>query len=154
MKRSTIAVLVIACLGLGALVIAPLAWIVQNYGCRADDERLAVWLSKLSILDVHPPSAAPKGERGSACDDDDRMVNVWQSYHPSIPQADVLSFYQDFVRKEGWVPAPDNQDGEQSCFIKSVNGNEVYLSIAFPKLYGGESYDLNLSASLLGGGWC
>ncbi|MEV7968651.1 hypothetical protein AB0O34_22085 [Sphaerisporangium sp. NPDC088356] len=157
MKRSTVAVLVVACLGIGTAVIAPIANILLTSGCTADDDQLAASLATLGTLDVHPPTATPQGKRDSACETDDRVVAVWQSYRPSGSRVDLLSFYQDFAIKEGWSPAPDNQGGELSCFIKSIEGKDVYLSVKFPSTdreESGDGYDVNVSASLRSEGWC
>ncbi|MGP3965957.1 hypothetical protein ACTWPT_59480 [Nonomuraea sp. 3N208] len=78
-KRSTIAVLVAACVWGGAS-ITPIAFIVLNHGCDADDDRL---VTSLGILDVRPASATLQEGRSSSCENDDRITTVRQTYRPS-----------------------------------------------------------------------
>jgi hypothetical protein len=156
MKRLTIAVLVVACAWVGAL-IAPAAFFVLTYGCNADDDRLGTSLATLGIFNARPANATPQGERSSSCENDDRITTVGQTYRPSGPRADVLSFYRDIAIKDGWVP-PSEDDGEDvDCFIKSIDGRDVELSVGFVSATGekyGDDYEVLVSSSMDGGGWC
>ncbi|MFJ2034242.1 hypothetical protein [Streptosporangium sp. NPDC087985] len=157
MKRSTIAVLVAVCVGVGAALVAPIAFLVLTYGCTADDDRLAASLATLSILDAHPASATPQEGRGSSCDSDDRITTVGQTYRPSGSRADVLSFYRDIAIKDGWTPSPEDDGEGVGCFTKSVDGRGVELSVWFLDALGeghGDDYDVHVSSSVAGGGWC
>ncbi|MEU7986652.1 hypothetical protein AB0B56_17450 [Streptosporangium canum] len=160
MKRPIIAMLALVWVGIvmiGAGVAAHAVGLFP-YGCTADDDRLAASLSTLGILDAHPAGATPQKGRGSSCDSDDRITTVGQTYRPSGPRADVLSFYRDVAIKDGWVPPPGD-DGEEgvSCFTKSVGGRGVELSVWFLDELGeeyGDDYDVDVTSSLDGGGWC
>ncbi|MFF5207010.1 hypothetical protein [Streptosporangium sp. NPDC000396] len=152
MKQSMIAVIVAVCVGIGAVAIAPIAFLVLTYGCTADDDRLADSLATLSVLDAHPASATLEEGRGSSCDSDDRITTVWQTYRLSGPRADALSFYRDVAIKEGWAPSPDDDGEGVSCFTKSFGGRDIDLSVEFPDATG-EKYDINVSSSPDGGGW-
>ncbi|WP_440072017.1 hypothetical protein [Streptosporangium sp. OZ121] len=153
MKRSTIAVLVAACVWGGALV-APIAFVVLNYGCDADDDRL---VDSLGILDVRPASATPYGGRDSSCEEDDRITTVWQTYRSSGPRADVLPFYRDIALKNGWRPSPEDDGEGVYCFTKSVEGRNVELSVGFVDETGkgyGDDYEVLMSTSAAGLSWC
>ncbi|WP_433352971.1 hypothetical protein ACQP25_06820 [Microtetraspora malaysiensis] len=157
MERWVIAVLAAACIGWGALLVAPIALLALTYGCTADDDRLAASLATLSILDAHPVGATPQEGRSSHCENDDRITTVQQAYLLSAPRADVLSFYREVAIKDGWTPPP-NDDGEGLiCFAKSVGGREVELSLGFSDAMREEhvdGYEVYVESSLDGGGWC
>lgn len=158
MKRSIIAMLALVWMGIvmiGAGVAAHAG--LFPYGCTADDDRLAASLSILSILDAHPANATPQKGRSSSCDSDDRITSVGQTYRPSGPRADVLSFYRDVAIKDGWAPPLDDDGEGVSCFTKSVGGRGVELSVWFLDELGeeyGDDYDVDVTSSLDGGGWC
>ncbi|MCC5580260.1 hypothetical protein IMZ11_32030 [Microtetraspora sp. AC03309] len=157
MKRSTIAVLVVVCMGLGAVLVAPIALWVLTYGCTADDDRLAASLATLSILDARPVNATPLEGRSSSCENDDRITTVWQTYRLSGPRADVWSFYRDIAIKDGWMPPPEDDGEGVVCFTKSIDGRDVELSVRFVDATGekhGDDYDVDVSSSVDGGGWC
>ncbi|MFF0246308.1 hypothetical protein ACQP10_27395 [Streptosporangium sandarakinum] len=157
MKRSMIAVLVAICVGGGAVLVAPIAFLVLFYGCNADDDRLAASLATLSVLDAHPANATPLKGRGSSCDNDDRITTVGQTYRPSGPRAEVLSFYRDAAIRDGWTPPPEDDGEGVGCFTKTVGGREVELSVWFLDEMGekyGDDYDVDVTSSLDGGGWC
>ncbi|MFB9893499.1 hypothetical protein [Planobispora takensis] len=154
MTRSAIAVLAAVCLGAGAVLVAPAAFLVLTYGCTAEDDRFATALAGLSILDVHPVTATPQGERDSSCDDDDRIVTVWQSYRSSGPSADVLSFYRDAAFMDGWKPLMGEDGEETGCFVKPVGVSDLHLSVSMGEETYDADYDVDVSSSADGGGWC
>ncbi|WP_066933801.1 hypothetical protein [Microtetraspora fusca] len=69
----------------------------------------------------------------------------------------MLSFYREIAIKDGWTPPP-NDDGEGvSCFAKSVGGRRVDLSLSFldaMRKENGDGYEVEVSSSRDGGGWC
>ncbi|MEV4749945.1 hypothetical protein AB0K21_26525 [Streptosporangium sp. NPDC049248] len=152
MKRSTIAVLVAAAVWGGALLV-PIAFVVLNYGCDADDDRL---VASLGILDVRPASATPQEGRDSSCEEDDRITTVRQTYRPSGPRADVLPFYRDIALKNGWTPPPGDDGEGVHCFTKSVEGRNVELFVQFVDATGeeyGDDYEVLVSTSAAGMSW-
>ncbi|MFB9883175.1 hypothetical protein ACFFMN_35115 [Planobispora siamensis] len=154
MRRSAIAVLAAVCVGAGAFLVAPVASLVLTYGCTAEDDRFAAALAGLSVLDAHPVTATPQGERDSNCDNDDRIVTVWQSYRSSGPSADVLSFYRDVAFMDGWEPLLGEDGEETGCFVKSVGGSDLHLSVSMGEEERDADYDVDVSSSMDGGGWC
>ncbi|WP_433419816.1 hypothetical protein ACQP1V_06410 [Microtetraspora malaysiensis] len=157
MERWVIAVLVAACIGWGVLFVAPLALLALTHRCTADDDRLAVSLATLSILDAHPTGATPQEGRSSYCENDDRITTVMQDYRFSAPRADVRSFYREIAIKDGWTPYPDDDDEGVGCFAKSVGGRKVDLYLSFSGEMREEyddGYRVSVSSSLDGRGWC
>ncbi|MER5426598.1 hypothetical protein [Streptosporangium roseum] len=158
MKRPIIAMVALVWVGIvmiGGVVVVRAA--LFPYGCTADDDRLAASLSTLGILDAHPAGATPQKGRSSSCESDDRITTVGQTYRPSGPRADVLSFYRDVAIKDGWAPPPGDDGEGVSCFTKSVGGRGAELSVRFPDELGeeyGDDYDVDVTSSLDGGGWC
>ncbi|WP_329082261.1 MULTISPECIES: hypothetical protein [unclassified Streptosporangium] len=156
MKRSTIAVLLVVCVGGVAALVALFLRLLPEV-CTAEDDRLAASLATLDILDAHPVNATPQGERGSGCYDDGRIVTVSQFYRFSGPVADVLSFYRDAATMDGWKP-PREGDGERvSCFVKSIDGRDVGFSAWVVEEDGryGDEYQVDVTSSMTGsGGWC
>lgn len=153
MKRSTIAVLVAACMGVGAALVAFVAFSASTDGCTAEDDRLIASLGKLDILDAHPAHAKPQGGRGSGCDSVYRTVTVSQAYRPSGQVAEMLSFYQDAATVDGWKPSPKDEGGVVNCFVKSVDGRDVHLSVLFLETED-DDYEVNVSSSVSGRSRC
>ncbi|WP_433222472.1 hypothetical protein [Microtetraspora malaysiensis] len=157
MERWVIAVLAAACIGWVVLFAAPMAFLVLTHRCTADDDRLAVSLATLSILDAHPAGATPQEERSSSCEGDDRITTVMQDYRLSAPRADVLSFYREVAIKDGWTPYPDDDGKGVRCFAKSIGGRKVDLYLSFSgemREEYDEGYEVSVSSSPDGGGWC
>ncbi|MGJ6967365.1 hypothetical protein ACSDR0_36150 [Streptosporangium sp. G11] len=152
MKRSTIAVIVAACVW-GGVLLVPVAFFALNYGCDAGDDRL---VASLGILDVRPASATPQEERSSSCDEDDRITTVSQTYRPSGARADVLPFYRDIALKNGWTPPPEDDGEGVHCFTKSVEGRNIELFVQFVDAAGegyGDDYEVLVSTSAAGLSW-
>ncbi|WP_157529951.1 hypothetical protein [Microtetraspora niveoalba] len=157
MKRSTIAVLVAVYMVLGVVAVAPFASWILTYGCGAEDDRLAASLAALGILDAHPAGATPQEGRSSSCENDDRITTVVQTYRASGPRAELLSFYREAAIRDGWTPPPEDDGEGVGCFTKSVGGRTVELSVWIPEAIGEEhadDYDVDVSSSPEGGGWC
>ncbi|MCG5215431.1 hypothetical protein [Streptosporangium sp. KLBMP 9127] len=152
--RLAITVLVAIYVGVGAVLVTPIAFLLLTYGCTAEDDQFAAALATLSILESHPADATPQRDRGSTCDNDDRIVSVWQSYRSSGSRADALSFYRDAAIMDGWKPVLEEGGEETGCFIKSFGRSEVHLSVSMGEAVYGDGYDVKVSSSLDGGGWC
>lgn len=174
MKRLIVAVLVVGCLagavaavgvlGAGAFVVDRLALLLIPRSpfphCTDDDKRIASALVVLSILDARPVDAKPYGKRSGGCDDDDRLAYAEQSYRLSGSRADVSSFYREAAIKDGWKPAPKQEEWEevpQVCLTKVINSRNVYLLVWYsdrPEEKDSDDYFLQVLSGSSGSNLC
>lgn len=136
------------------------------YGCTPRDERFAVRLSELDVLDVRPPGATPQDDRYQGCDEDDGFAYAGQSYLPAGDPASVVRFYRDEFTGLGWRlrsqdddPVPEHglvSSGARLCLTREIEGTTAYLTVWFPADFGeaARQYGVEVTASHDGGAWC
>lgn len=108
-------------------------------GCPPGGMALAEKMSGLDALSEHPVVSALVGSH-FGCDSDDRYAYAVSEYRSSLSPQSVVSFYADFLKRDGWEYRPSvvlpsgtpqrEADGVSSMF-KKLDGTQVEFEISF-----------------------
>ncbi|MFD7699441.1 hypothetical protein [Streptomyces caelestis] len=110
----------------------PALYFLTVHGCGEEEDRLAEVMAGETVLDAAPDGADGK-DRYQECDDDDRFVVVGARYRYDGSPENVLRYYGETARADGWRPrAGAGDDTAPGCFAKSVGGTTAYLDVTGP----------------------
>ncbi|KRE63390.1 hypothetical protein ASG78_00265 [Nostocoides sp. Soil756] len=137
-----------ASLPAGAMLWATVS-VALSFFCMPADHAYADRLSSSEWLSLHPVGAEPTSAPSADCEDDDKMAMGTRTFRRGgLTMAEVQDFYAQSLTGQGWTLG----EGSSSCWNREQGGKSISLAV-----YTGDDpleYELQLSSSRDGGGWC